>query len=120
MREERGNLAGNILINEPYTLWGSIAGTVTALQGSKFYMRGTIYGDLDAEMGGRIHVLGNITGNVTVKPGSKVIIGGAIGGDVINFGGRLYIEATCQVLGKVKTHAGDTKIEPDARIAHRE
>lgn len=120
MREERGNLAGDVLINEPYTLWGSIAGTVTALQGSKFYMRGAIYGDLEAENGGRIHVLGNISGNVSVKPGSKVIIGGTIGGDCVNHGGRLYIEATGRVLGKVKTHSGDTKIEPDAKVGVRE
>ena len=29
MREERGHLRGNLVIDEPYTLWGSIAGTVS-------------------------------------------------------------------------------------------
>jgi cytoskeletal protein CcmA (bactofilin family) len=120
MREERGNIAGDIVIKEPYTLWGSIAGTVTALEGSKFYMRGAIYGNLEAENGGRIHVLGNISGNVAVKPGSKVIIGGNIGGDVINHGGRLFIENTAHVLGKVKTHSGETKIEPEAKVGSRD
>ncbi|HWE04501.1 MAG TPA: polymer-forming cytoskeletal protein [Tepidisphaeraceae bacterium] len=116
MREERGSLAGNITINEPYTLWGSVAGTVTCLNGSKFYMRGAIYGDLEVEAGGRVHVLGNISGNVVVKPKTKVILGGTVGGDVTNLGGRLYIEATAQILGKVKTHTGgETKIEPHAR-----
>ena len=45
MREERGHVKGNIVIDEPYTLWGSIAGNVTAVKGSKFYMRGAIYGE---------------------------------------------------------------------------
>jgi hypothetical protein len=117
MREERGHLGGDIEIKEPYTLWGSIAGTVTVSDGSKFYMRGAIYGDLVVEAGGRVHVLGNISRNVTVKDGSKVIIGGAIGGDVTNLGGRLYIESTAHVLGKVKTVSGETKIEPDAKVA---
>lgn len=115
MREERGNLAGDIKITEPYTLWGSIAGTVTVMEGSKFYMRGAIYGNLEVAPGGRVHVLGNISGNVIVSPKSKVILGGSVGGDVVNNGGRLYLEATAQVLGKVKTHSGETKIEPHAR-----
>ena len=29
MREERGHVKGNVVIDEPYTLWGSIAGDVT-------------------------------------------------------------------------------------------
>lgn len=116
MREERGNLAGNVSIKEPYTLWGSIAGTVTVMKGSKFYVRGVIYGNMDVEPGGRVHVLGNISGSVTVKKDTKVIIGGSIGGDVTNLGGRLYIESTAQVIGKLRTVSGDTKIEPEARI----
>ena len=32
-----------------------------------------------------------------------MILGGTIGGDVTNLGGRLYIEATARILGKVKT-----------------
>jgi cytoskeletal protein CcmA (bactofilin family) len=115
MREERGNLAGIVVVTEPYTLWGSVAGTVRCLNGAKFYMRGAIYGDLEVEPGGRVHVLGNISGNVVVKPKTKVILGGAVGGDVTNLGGRLYLEATAQVLGKVRTQAGETQIEPHAR-----
>ena len=118
MREERGHIAGDVRIKEPYTLWGSIAGDVAAVKGSKFYMRGAIYGDLIVESGGRVHVLGNISGNVDVHPKTKVILGGTVGGDVTNHGGRLYIEATCNVLGKVRTPdegGGETKVEPGAR-----
>ncbi len=117
MREERGNLAGDVTIKEPYTLWGSIAGKVTVIEGSKFYMRGAIYGDLDVEEGGRVHVLGNISGNIYVKPGSKVVMGGNVGGDVINSGGRLFVEATANVLGRIKSHEGaDTKLEPGCKL----
>jgi cytoskeletal protein CcmA (bactofilin family) len=116
MREERGHIAGNVSINEPYTLWGSIGGTVSAMDGSKFYMRGAIYGDLNIAPGGRVHVLGNITGNVTVSPKSKVILGGTVGGNVTNLGGRLYIEATARILGKVRAgDSGETKVEPGAK-----
>lgn len=117
MREERGNQAGDVIINEPYTLWGSIAGKVTVVEGSKFYMRGAIYGDMTVEEGGRVHVLGNISGNVYVKPGSKVVMGGNVGGDVINSGGRLFIEAIANVAGKIKSYEGaDTKLEPGSKL----
>lgn len=116
MREERGNLAGNQVINEPYTLWGSIAGDVTAVKGSKFYVRGAIYGSLTVAPGGRVHVFGNVSGNLTVAEKAKVIHSGTLGGDAINSGGRLYIDGTAKVLGKVKTHAGETTIEPQAQV----
>jgi len=116
MREERGTVAGNITIEEPYTLWGSIAGDVTAGEGSKFYMRGAIYGSLTVKRGGRVHVFGNISGDLTVHAKSKVIHSGVVGGDVTNLGGRLYIDATGQVVGRVRTLAGETTIEPQARI----
>jgi cytoskeletal protein CcmA (bactofilin family) len=117
MREERGNLAGDFQINDPFTLWGSMAGTVTAVEGSKFYMRGAINGNLIVEAGGRVHVFGNVKGNITVKEGAKVIVGGAVGGDAINQGGRLYIEATASVMGKVKTQSGETKLEPGSKAS---
>jgi predicted acyltransferase (DUF342 family) len=119
MREERGNLAGNQTIEEPYTLWGSIAGDVTASDGAKFYMRGAIYGSLVVKPGGRVHVFGNISGDLTVHKKTKVIHSGVIGGEVINLGGRLYIDATAQVVGRVRTMAGDTRIEPQARIGQK-
>lgn len=119
MREERGNLAGNQVINEPYTLWGSIAGDVTAVKGSKFYVRGAIYGNLTVNPGGRVHIFGNISGNLTVADKTKVIHSGILGGDAINNGGRLYIDGTAKVLGKVKTNAGETTIEPQAQVANR-
>ena len=116
MREERGHIAGNITIAEPYTLWVSIGGDVLVSDGSKFYVRGAIYGNMNVAPGGRVHALGNITGNVTVSPKSKVILGGTVGGDVINLGGRLYVEATAHVMGKVKAgEGGETKIEPGAK-----
>lgn len=115
MRDERGNIAGAVTIKEPYTLWGSIAGKVTVVDGSKFYMRGAIYGDMDVQDGGRVHVLGNISGSIYVHEGAKVVMGGNVGGDCHNLGGRLYIEATGSVLGKVKGYQGETRIESGAK-----
>ena len=117
MREERGHIGGDQVINEPYTLWGSVAGDVTCTNGSKFYVRGAIYGNLAVLPGGRVHIFGNVSGNLTVSEKSKVIHSGTIGGDVTNRGGRLYIEATAKVLGKVKTLSGETTVEPQARIS---
>src|ERR1700722_9546480 len=101
MREERGQLAGNVVINELYTLWGTIGGTVKIVDGGRFYMRGTIYGDVFIEDGGRAHIFGNITGNLTVAANAKVIIGGIVSGKLTNNGGRVYIEDYDSLGGKV-------------------
>jgi cytoskeletal protein CcmA (bactofilin family) len=110
MREERVTVAGNLLVNEPLTLWGTVGGDVTVVEGGKFYMRGAIYGDLIVEYGGRVHIFGRIAGNLTVKRGSKVIHSGVLNGDATNRGGRLYIENTATLNGKVKTEKGETQI----------
>jgi cytoskeletal protein CcmA (bactofilin family) len=110
MREERGNIRGNLVVDEPYTLWGSIAGDVTAVKGSKFYVRGMIYGSLTVLHGGRVHVYGNITGNLVVKDGAKVIHSGVVGGDAINEGGRLYVDKIAKVLGDVKSEEGSQTV----------
>jgi|SRR5579884_572133 len=117
MREERGQLAGDQVISEPYILWGSIAGDVVADKGAKLYIRGAIYGDLIVRPGGRVHVFGNISGDLTLLEKTKVIHSGILGGDAINKGGRLYIDATAKVMGKVRTLDGETTIEPQAQIA---
>jgi hypothetical protein len=111
MREERGAVAGDLVVTEPLTLWGSVGGNVTVAEGGKFYMRGAIYGDLTIEFGGRCHVFGRVIGKLRVKRGGKVIHSGVLGGDAINEGGRLYIENTSIIHGKVKTVKGETKIQ---------
>ena len=67
MREERGTLSGDVLVFEPFTLWGSIAGKVRVIERGKLYVRGTIYGNLTLEYGGRCHIFGRIAGTVTVQ-----------------------------------------------------
>ena len=116
MKEERGNVRGDVVISEPYTLWGTIAGNVTAVKGSKFYARGVIYGDLTVLARGRVHIFGNVNGDLIVKDGAKVIHSGTVTGDAVNEGGRLYIEASAKVLGKVRTEQGETTIEPGAEV----
>lgn len=116
MREERGKLVGNQVINEAIDLWGSILGNVTVLDGGKVYVRGAIYGNLNVDRGGRVHIYGNITGNLTVEKGAKVIHSGVVGGDAINNGGRLYIDGMAKVLGKLKQNAGETQVDSKAQI----
>src|SRR3954453_6036121 len=112
MREEREHVKGNQVIDEPYTLWGSIAGDVTAVKGSKFYVRGTIYGDLTILHGGRVHVYGKVTGNLLVKDGAKVIVSGLIGGDAANEGGGMLIDPLGQVQGHtLTTEDGETVVQ---------
>ena len=108
MREERGQVSGDVVVYERFTLWGSIGGNVSVIEGGRFYLRGTIYGDLTVEFGGRVHIFGNVIGNLHVHRGAKVIHDGIIGGDAINDGGRLFIEAVGKVQGKLKTKRGDT------------
>jgi cytoskeletal protein CcmA (bactofilin family) len=117
MREERGQLKGHQVVSEPFTLWGSCAGDVTVVKGSKFYMRGTVYGDLTVLHGGRVHVYGNVTGTMLVKDGAKVILSGTIGQDCINEGGRLTLDAAAHVMGKlIRSEDGETLIDPKAVI----
>src|SRR4051794_35780430 len=117
MREERGQLRGNQIIEEAFTLWGTIAGDVTAINKSKFYCRGTIYGDLTVSYGGRVHVYGTVTGSLIVKDGAKVIVSGHIGDNAVNEGGRLYIDASAIVGGKViAVDEGETQVDPKATI----
>jgi cytoskeletal protein CcmA (bactofilin family) len=113
MREERGQLAGDVVVYEPFTLWGSIGGNVTVIQGGKFYLRGSIYGNLLVEYRGRVHIYGNLTGDLTISKGAKVIHSGIIGGDAINNGGRLFIDAGSKIVGKIKTRKnGETAFDP--------
>jgi cytoskeletal protein CcmA (bactofilin family) len=111
MREERGRIGGDVVIYEPFTLWGVVGGDVKVIEGGKFYSRGLIYGNLIVEKGGRVHIFGNVSGDVTLQEKTKVIISGNVGGNVINNGGRLFVEKAAKIEGKIKTHAGETKVE---------
>jgi len=111
MREERGTIAGDFTVTEPTTLWGSVGGNVIVAEGGKLYMRGAVYGDILVEYGGRLHIFGRVVGSLTVKRGAKVIHSGVLGGNATNLGGRLYIENTSQINGKIKTVKGETKIQ---------
>ena len=110
MREERGTIAGDYVVDEPLTLWGSVGGNVRVIEGGKFYLRGAVYGNITVEYGGRMHIFGRCQGGITVKRGAKVIHSGMLGGNAVNQGGRLYIENTAIIKGKIKTVKGETKI----------
>ena len=110
MKEERGTIAGDWTVAEPTTLWGSVGGNVIVAEGGKLYMRGAVYGDILVEYGGRLHIFGRVVGSLTVKRGAKVIHSGVLGGDAINRGGRLFIETTSVINGKIKTIKGETKV----------
>src|SRR4051812_29035394 len=109
MREERGSITGDQEVNEPFTLWGAIGGNVRVMRGGKFYVRGAVYGDITVERGGRMHIFGRVSGSLLLN-GGKVIHSGVLGGDAVNDGGRLFIETTAVINGKIKTNKGETKI----------
>jgi cytoskeletal protein CcmA (bactofilin family) len=111
MREERGQIPGDVVVYEHFTLWGSIGGNVTVIQGGKLYVRGSIYGNMSVEQGGRVHILGNLTGDLTVHPDAKVIVSGIVGGSITNLGGRVQVESSAQVHGKIRTKDGKTVVE---------
>ena len=66
--------------------------------------------------GGRVHIYGNVSGNLTVLEGAKVIHSGVLGGDAINEGGRMFIDGSARVLGRVRTDSGETKVDSKAQI----
>ena len=117
MREERGQIGGDVVVYEPFTLWGSVGGNVTVIQGGKFYLRGAIYGNMTVEFGGRVHILGSVTGDITIHRGAKVVHSGMCGGDFINEGGRLFIETTAKVMGKVKNAHEKAETKDDRKKA---
>jgi len=110
MREERGQIVGDVVIYEPFELWGTVAGNVKVIDGGKLYMRGAIYGDLIVEEGGRVHVYGNVAGNLIMEPKTKVILSGVVGKNATNTGGRLFIERLAKVMGKVRTNDHEKNI----------
>lgn len=114
MREERGQLTGDLVITELYTLWGRLAGNVTVAAGGKFYLRGSVFGNLTVQAHGRAHIFGNLQGRLIVMPGAKVVHSGIVGGDVINRGGRLYVEPSASTLGKVKAKEGETVFQSES------
>jgi cytoskeletal protein CcmA (bactofilin family) len=103
MREERGQIRGDVVVYEPFTLWGSITGDAKVIEGGKLYVRGTVYGRLDVQAGGRVHVFGIVVGDLTVHRSAKVILSGQIGGDAVNRGGRFYINPGGKVFGEITT-----------------
>lgn len=113
MREERGQIPGDVVVYEPFTLWGSVGGNVTVIDGGKFYVRGGVYGNLIVEAGGRAHILGTVSGDLIVHEGAKVIVSGVVGHDAVNEGGRLYVDHTAKIMGKVKTKSGDTRVQSE-------
>lgn len=116
MREERGQLTGNQVIDEAVDLWGNIVGNVSVVDGGKIYVRGNIYGDMTVYDGGRVHIFGNVTGNLTIKDGAKVIHSGVVGGNITNNGGRLFVDVNAKVLGKLRTKSGETNIDPHSEV----
>jgi hypothetical protein len=112
MREEHGSVAGDVVVYEDFTLWGSVSGNVKVIAGGRFYVRGAIYGNLVVEEGGRVHIFGRISGHLRLMVGTKVINSGVVGGDLINEGGRYYGELGSHVLGKIKPKSGETNL-PD-------
>ena len=116
MREERGTIHGNVEVDEKYTLWGTIHGDVRVLDGGKMYVRGSIYGDLIVEFGGRVHIFGQVSGDLVLYRGTKVINSGTVQGNANNEGGRLFVDQYGTVLGKIKTHKGETHVEPKATM----
>ncbi len=115
MREERGQIPGDVVVYEPFTLWGAIGGDVKVIERGKLYVRGAVYGDVTVEYGGRMHIFGRVTGNLTVHRGAKVIHSGVVGGNLTNQGGRVYIDRGATVMGKVKTQKGETTIQPSPK-----
>jgi cytoskeletal protein CcmA (bactofilin family) len=111
MREERGTIAGDYVVTDELTLWGTVGGNLIIDEGGKCYMRGAVYGDIFVMYGGRLHIFGRVAGNLVVKRGGKVIHSGVLGGNATNEGGRMYIENTSTINGKVKTVKGETKIQ---------
>jgi hypothetical protein len=110
MREQRENSVGDVLVYEEFTLWGTIVGNVKVINGGKFYVRGAVHGNLLVDRGGRVHIFGQVSGDMRLEKYSKTINSGLVGGDLINEGGRYFGDPGSQILGKVKTHLGETKL----------
>lgn len=116
LHEERGQLIGDQVISRGLDLFGTIAGDVQVVDGGKMYLRGAIYGNLTVADGGRVHIFGQVTGDLKVLEGAKVIHSGVVGGDAINLGGRLFIENSAKVMGRLKRKEGKTTVEPKAQV----
>jgi cytoskeletal protein CcmA (bactofilin family) len=112
MREERGQIEGDLVVAETMTLFGSVGGDVHVGKRGRLYLRGMVIGRLIVEDGGRVHIYGTVAGSVRLERGAKIVHSGVIGGDVLNEGGRFYSDPAAVVNGKVKTtHKGTSEID---------
>jgi hypothetical protein len=110
MREERGTIAGDFTVTDSVDFLGAVARNLVVAEGGRVYLRGAVYGDVIVGFGGRVHIYGRVAGNLIVRRGGKVIHSGTLGGDAVNEGGRLYIDNTAIITGRIKTKSGETRI----------
>lgn len=96
MRQEYGQVEGNIELNDHLALYGLCAGDITVHDG------------------GALHLYGMCAGNVDVKPGGCARIYGLCTGDVINHGGELEVRG--MVIGDIQKKGGTTVVQPGAKV----
>jgi|SRR5580704_8368431 hypothetical protein len=79
-------------------------------------LSGMVTGNLTASQGTLI-LTGMVGRDLYVESGTTVELRGTVSGNVINRGGKLHIYGI--VNGHVSELAGDTKVEPTAKIGDR-
>lgn len=92
MREIRGKVDEDVVINDESELTGMITGNVRVTTGGVLVLRGMCCRD------------------VIVETGARLIVRGTVSGAVINRGGEVTI------FGAVGAVEGEAEIDPDARI----
>lgn len=99
MKTIREKHSGNMVIQEPFEVFGMVAG------------------DIVVEAGGLLILHGMCTECMTLKEGGEATIHGTVSGDVVNDGGTLSIHG--QVHGTLVELRGETTVFDGAKIARR-
>ena len=117
MREIRGKIEGDILVEEDSLFTGMVAGNMRVTSNRTVEIRGMLCGDLLAEDGATITINGMVDGAVIAEEGSTVEINGMVDGVDRNNGASVSIWGTVDAVSD--RQPGITTVHPGAVVRQR-
>lgn len=91
MRIEKGEIRGNLEIDDDFTLLGMVTGNITVLDGGTLELNGTCHRDLIVEKGATVSLNGTVKGNVHNR-GGRLEVYGIIDGRLHKEAGESFID----------------------------
>lgn len=91
MRIEKGEIQGNLEIDDNFTLLGMVKGNITVLDGGTLELNGTCERNLILEGGATVFLNGTVSGNVYNR-GGRLEVYGIIHGSLHKEDGETFVD----------------------------